>query len=170
MPAVADGDDARLLWYCHQPHGAGPAYRHVTITGLRNAAAWERVAERVQTGDLRKWAYELDGMRHDGVSKLLVQVPWSPLTDLDVSSVPVEPQDHTRSLYMEDTGWPHVPLDDYTGYWERVYLPMLEGAADSKIPRLLDIEAVFQIAHGTGRRPEAILMQKVVSHEGLLKL
>src|SRR5207249_5722176 len=78
--------------------------------------------------------------------------------------------DHTRSLYMEDTGWPHVPLDDYTGYWERVYLPMLEGAADSKIPRLLDIEAVFQIAHGTGRRPEAILMQKVVSHEGLLKL
>ena len=169
MPAVGDGDDARLLWYCHQPHGAGPAYRHVTITAFRNAAAWERVAERVQTGDLRPWAREIDGMRHDGSSKLLVQVPWSPLGNLDLAAVPAEPQDHDHTLYMEDTGWPHVPLDDYTGYWERVYLPLI-NATERKAPRLLEVEAVFQVAHGTGRRPEAILMQKVVSHEGLLRL
>ena len=37
MPAIADGDGARLLWYCHRPHGAGPAYQHVTITAFRDA-------------------------------------------------------------------------------------------------------------------------------------
>jgi hypothetical protein len=169
MPAIAGDDDARLLWYCHQPHGAGPAYRVVTITAFRDASAWERVAERVQLGDLRQWARELDGMRHDSISKLLVQVPWSPMADLDLSTVPAEPQDHELSLYMEDTGWPHVPLDDYTGYWERVYLPMIH-APEKQPVRLLDVEAVFQVAHGTGRRPEAVLMQKVVNHKGLLGL
>ncbi len=65
---------------------------------------------------------------------------------------------------MEDTGWPHAPLDDYTAFWGEVYAPMLERSA------LLRIEACFQTAHGAGRRPEAILLQKVVSHEGLLRL
>ena len=169
MPAVGADGDARLLWYCTQPHGAGPAYRVVTITAFHNAAAWERVAGRVQTGDLRRWARDLDGLRHDGIGKLLVQVPWSPLADLELGSVPMEPQDHERSLYMEDTGWPHVPLDDYTAYWERVYLPLINSPERQRVP-LLEVEAVFQVAHGAGRRPEAILMQKVVSHEGLLRL
>jgi hypothetical protein len=169
MPALAAGDDGRLLWYCHQPHGAGPAYRVVTITAFRDAAAWERVAARVQGGDLRQWARDLDGLRYDGVGKLLVQVPWSPLGEVDLASIPVEPREHDLTLYMEDTGWPHVPLDDYTGYWERVYLPLI-NAADRERPRLLEVQAVFQVAHGAGRRPEAILMQKVVSYEGLLRL
>ncbi|MFL5443922.1 MAG: hypothetical protein ACJ78W_05365, partial [Myxococcales bacterium] len=100
----------------------------------------------------------------------LVQVPWSPKGDIDLAAVPTDPTaDHELSLYMEDTGWPHVPLDDYTGFWERVYLPLLQSTGRSR-PRLLDIEAVFQPAYGAGRRPEAILMQKVVSHEGLLEL
>ena len=170
MPSLAEtDDDARLLWYCHQAHGSGPAYRVVTITAFRDASSWERVAERVQLGDLRAWARDLDGLRHDATGKLLVQVPWSPLADLDLATVPTEPADHELTLYMEDTGWPHVPLDEYTGYWERVYLPMIQSA-DRTRPRLLDVEAVFQVAHGAGRRPEAILMQKVVNHEGLLRL
>jgi hypothetical protein len=36
--------------------------------------------------------------------------------------------------------------------------------------RLLDIQASFQVAHGAGHRPEAILMQKVVDHDRLLAL
>ena len=66
MPTLGARDDARLLWYCHQAHGTGAAYRVVTITAFRDGGAWERVAERIQTGDLRPWARELDGMRHDG--------------------------------------------------------------------------------------------------------
>jgi hypothetical protein len=170
MAALADGDDARLLWYLHQAHGSGPAYRIVTITAVRDGAAYERLVARVQLGDLRAWARDLDGMQHSCEGKLLVQVPWSPLAALDLGAVPVDPAaEHELTLYMEDTGWPHAPLDDYTAFWERVYLPMLHGDGRDR-PRLLRIEAVFQVAHGAGRRPEAILFQKVVSHEGLLRL
>ena len=45
---------------------------------------------------------------------------------------------------MEDTGWPHTPLDDYTAFWGDVYAPMLERS------QLLRIEACFQTAHGGG--------------------
>jgi hypothetical protein len=45
-----------------------------------------------------------------------------------------------------------------------VYAPMM---AHSK---LLKIEACFQTALGAGRRPEAILMQKVIDHGALLGL
>jgi hypothetical protein len=45
-----------------------------------------------------------------------------------------------------------------------VYAPLLERS------QLLKIEACFQVAFGGGRRPEAILFQKIVSHEGLLRL
>jgi hypothetical protein len=167
LPALCDGpngDDARLLWYAHQAHGSGPAYHVVTITAVANGAAYERLVERVATGDLRSWARELDGLQHDSVGKLLLALPWSPMTSVDIASVPVEPSEHELTLYMEDTGWPHAPLDDYTAFWGEVYAPMLERSA------LLRIEASFQTAHGAGRRPEAILMQKVISHEGLLRL
>ena len=167
--ALADGEDARLLWYLHQAHGSGPAYTIVTITVVRDGAAYERLAERVAWGDLQQWARELDGMQHSATSKLLVQVPWSPMGDVDLAAIPAESTPHDLTLYMEDTGWPHVPVDDYTGYWERVYLPMLHGGGRDR-PRLLEIQAVFQPAVGAGRRPEAILFQKVVDHAGLLRL
>lgn len=170
MPWLADGDDGRLLWYFVQAHGSGPSYRVVTITAFRDAAAWERVACEVQFGALRGWARELDGLQHASTGKLLVALPWSPLAEVDLDGVPVDPAaDHPLSLYMEDTGWPHVPLDDYTAFWERVYLPMINAPA-REAPRLLSIEAAFQPAWGAGPRPEAILLQKVVDHAGLLRL
>ena len=167
--ALAEGGDARLLWYLHQAHGSGPAYTIVTITAVRDGAAYERLAERVAWGDLRAWARDLDGMQHSATSKLLVQVPWSPMGEVDLAAVPASVEPHDLTLYMEDTGWPHVPVDEYTGYWERVYLPLLHGAGRDQ-PRLLEIEAVFQPAVGAGRRPEAILFQRVVDHAGLLRL
>ena len=55
MPMLAAGDDARLLWYANQAHGSGPAYTVVTVTAVRDGAAWERLALRVQKGDLQEW-------------------------------------------------------------------------------------------------------------------
>src|SRR5262249_18490112 len=90
--------------------------------------------------------------------------------DVELDAVPTDgAAHHELTLYMEDTGWPHVPLDDYTAFWENTYLPLLHGR-DRQQPRLLNITAVFQPALGGGRRPEAILLQKVVSQEGLLRL
>ena len=56
MTALAKTDDARLFWYCVQAHGTGPAYQVVTITATRDGSAWEALARRVQSGDLRAWA------------------------------------------------------------------------------------------------------------------
>jgi hypothetical protein len=165
MPALAENDDARLLWYLHQAHGTGRAYHLVTMTACRDGAAYERLAERVAHGDLRSWARELDGLQHGATSKLVHQVEWSPMGEIDLASVPTEPGDgHALSLYMEDTGWPHKPVDDYTGFWKDVYAPLLDRS------QLLQIEAVFQTAWGAGPRPEAILMQKVKDHQALLRL
>ena len=60
MPTLAQGDDARLLWYMNHAHGSGAAYNVVTITGVRDGAAWQRLDERLRNGDLRDWvaAYE----------------------------------------------------------------------------------------------------------------
>ena len=165
MAALAEGDDARLVWYAHQAHGTGPAYRICTITAVRDGAAYGRLLDRVATGDLQSWARELDGLQYDSVGKVLRALPWSPMNDVDLAAVPVDPSaDHELTLYMEDTGWPHKPLDDYTAFWGDVYAPMLAKS------QLLRIEACFQVAFSGGRRPEAILFQKVISHEGLLRL
>jgi hypothetical protein len=165
MAALAEGDDARLLWYVHQAHGTGPAYRICTITAVRDGAAYGRLLDRVATGDLQKWARDLDGLQYDSVGKVLQPLPWSPLNEVDLAAVPVDPSaEHELTLYMEDTGWPHKPLDDYTAFWGDVYAPLLTKS------QLLRIEACFQVAFSGGRRPEAILFQKVVSHEGLLRL
>ena len=47
MPELAQGSDARLLWYFDLAHGSGLAYRAVTVTAVRDGAAWARLAERV---------------------------------------------------------------------------------------------------------------------------
>ena len=165
MGALAEDDDARFLWYMQQAHGSGPAYRVCTITAVRDAAAYGRLVDRVASGDLRAWARDLDGLQHDSVGKVLQPLPWSPLATLDLASVPTDPGvDQEPTLYMEDTGWPHKPLDDYTAFWRDVYAPMLARSA------LLRIEACFQVAFGGGRRPEAILLQEVVDHQALLRL
>jgi hypothetical protein len=166
MPTLAKSDEGRLLWYCNHAHGSGVAYNVVTITALRDGAAWESLARRVQRGDLKAWARKVDELRHGVRGKLLFQVHWSPMGDMDLSSVPTDGSPHELSLYMEDTGWPHAPIDDYVEFWGTGYYePMKQRAAN-----LLDIQAVFQVAFGAGLRKEAILMQKIVNDQVLLHL
>jgi hypothetical protein len=166
MPVLAKDDEARLLWYFNHAHGSGPAYRAVTITGVKDGAALQRLMARVQTGDLQDWARQVDDMRHRVDAKTLLPVPWSPIQDLDLGSVPTDGSEHELSIYMEDTGWPHAALDDYIGFWgAKYYEPMKARGAG-----LLDIQIVFQPAWGAGRRKEAILLQKIVDHDRLLHL
>jgi len=166
MPVLGEGDEARLLWYCNHAHGSGPAYNVVTITALRDGASWENLARRIQRGDLKEWARKVDELRHGVTGKLLFPVHWSPMPDIDFDQVPTDGATHELSLYMEDTGWPHAPIDDYVEFWgSGYYEPMKARAAN-----LLDIQAVFQVAFGTGRRKEAILMQKIVNDQVLLHL
>jgi hypothetical protein len=147
MAALAEDDNARLLWYTNQAHGSGWSYTVVTITGIADGEAWERLALRAQTGDLRPWVRELDDLRHDVTGKILLPVDWSPLQDVDFAGVPTDGSTHDLSLFMEDTGWPDAPLDDYIRSWDEIYYRPL-----SKTSQILDIQACFQVAHGTYKR------------------
>lgn len=168
MELLGRGDDARLLYFCRQAHGTGPSYRVVTITAVADGAAWERLARSIAGGELHEWARRVDALRHDVVGKLLVPAAWSPLGTLDLTSVPTTPQSHPPVLFMEDTGWPDVPVDDYVAFWGERYKPMLDGQPEAF--RLLEVCAGWIPALGAGRRPEAILWQRVTNPEQLLAL
>src|SRR5258708_33338146 len=70
MPALAETDDARLCWFLFLAHGTGRAYQVTTITALRDGAAYERLAKREQTRDLRKRAAEVPQTRQPQAEKL----------------------------------------------------------------------------------------------------
>jgi hypothetical protein len=166
MATLGAGDEARLLWYANHAHGTGPAYTVVTVTAVRDGAAWERLARRIQRGDLRQWMRELDALRHDVAAKLLVALPWSPLQDVPFGEIPTDGREHELSLYMEDTMWPYE--DTFTEYIDRcgeVYSKSLETAES-----MLDIQAGFQPALGSHLRREVVLMQRIRQPEALLNL
>ena len=112
MPLLAKGDDARLLWYANHAHGSGVSYQVVTITGVRDGAAWERLARSMQNGDLHDWVREADTYRHDVNARIMLPVYWSRIQEVDFDAVPTDGAEHELSLFMEDTGWPYVPIDD----------------------------------------------------------
>jgi hypothetical protein len=166
MATLGAGDEARLLWYANHAHGTGPAYTVVTVTAVRDGAAWERLARRIQRGDLRQWMRDLDALRHDVAAKLLVALPWSPLQDVPLSEIPTDGREHELSLYMEDTMWPYE--DTFIEYIDRcgeVYSKSLESSES-----MLDIQAGFQPALGSHLRREVVLMQRIRQPEALLNL
>jgi hypothetical protein len=161
MPMLAKNDDARLLWYMNHAHGSGVSYQVVTITAVRDGAAWERLARRLQSGDLQEWAREIDTYRHDVTGKTLVPVYWSRIQEVDFSQVPTDGAEHELSLFMEDTGWPYVPIDDYITMWDELYAQPIARRAEHTGTVTIDIQACFQVAHGAGLRREAMLWQKI---------
>lgn len=170
MPALADGSDARLLYFLHHAHGTGASYRVVTITALRDGAAWERLARRQLDGDLAGLAARLDELRHEVRGKLLVPLPWSPLQQVDLASVPATPQEHALTLFMEDTVWPFEGrLEEYVARSGSHYAHEMKQASEHG-PRLLTVDASFRTMPGSHRRREIVLWQKVVQPEHLIRL
>jgi hypothetical protein len=171
MPALAENDDARLLYFAKHAHGTGRAYNTITLTAVTDGAAWERLATRLRTGDLRTWAAEVDTMRHDVTSKILAPAEWSPLQQVDLANVPSGGAEHDATLFMEDTAWPHAgKLEQYLTAARDNYAPSLaEGRHGGR--SLLELEAVFVPAWGTAaRRREVILWQRVMRPAGILGL
>jgi len=165
MGALAHSDGARLVWYLNHAMGSGPAYQVVTITACSDGPAWESLAGRMLDGDLSDMAARLDSYRYEVEGKLLAPVAWSALQDVDLSEVPTDGREHELSLYMQDTGWPDAPLDDYIELWDKDYWQYMRKIPEDR--KLLDIVACFQVAHGSGVRPEAVLMQKIMNFSTL---
>jgi len=159
MPTLAKDDDARLLYFLRLAHGTGRAYHLVTITALRDGNAYEQLATRVQRGDLRGWAADVDRLRHEVAGKILLPVEWSPMRDIDLASVPTDGRTHEPVLYMEDSAWPHeAMLDQYLEKARTHYAPSLEQQTERSLLTLL---GVFQAALGAARRREVVLWQRV---------
>jgi hypothetical protein len=172
MPTLAADADSRLLYFLHHAHGTGRAYQVVTVTALHDGAAYARLVERVQQGDLRRWAADVDRLRHGVTAKLLVTVPWAPpiVNDGDLTAVPADGREHELTVFMEDTAWPHEGmLDDYLTAARDHYAPSLaEGRHGGR--SMLELQSVFQNAWGGGRRREVILWQKVLDNAGISRL
>jgi hypothetical protein len=167
-PALAGTDDTRLLWFLHQTHGTGPAYTYVTVIGAADHNAWGTLGERSERGDLRDWAGEVDALRHESRAKVLEPVPWSPLAELDLATVPAmsEHADPDATLFMEDTAWPHQGARQrYLDKAGTLYLETLRKGRG-----LLELVAAFTPAFGTGRHREVVLWQRVNRPELLLPL
>jgi hypothetical protein len=160
---LADGTDARLLWFLHQAHGTGPAYTAVTITAVASVAALADIDDRVRRGDLQKWAAEVDALRHGTLAKVLEPVEWSPLREVDLDSVAVSGVDHGSELplFMEDTAWPHPGhLDRYLEKAGTLYVDTLRKGAEAGY-NLLELVAAFTPFFGSGRTPEVVLWQRI---------
>jgi hypothetical protein len=165
MRQLARSDDARLLWYFNHAMGSGPAYQVVTITAISDGEAWEALAQRMLAGDLSEVMDRLESCRYEVEGKLITPVYWSALQEVDLAEVPADGGEHELSVYMQDTGWPDAPLDDYIDLWNYDYWQHMRQIPTEK--KLLDIQACFQVAHGSGCRPEAILLQKVMNFSTL---
>jgi hypothetical protein len=171
MPTLAAGDDARLLWYTNHAVGSGVSYNVLTITGVRDGPAWERLTQRIQSGDLQSWMRDVDALRHDVNGKLLLPLPWSPMQDVDLSIVPTDGTEHELTMYMEDTMWPiEGKYPDYVQASGEVYAKSLEHTGDPDNPPFIKIEAGFQPAFGAHVRREVALMQRILDSNRLLQL
>jgi hypothetical protein len=171
MPRLTETDDARLLYFAKLAHGTGRAYNMITVTAVRDGAAWERLVTRLRTGDLREWVAKIDTMRHDVTSKVLMPVEWSPLQTVDFANVPTGGAEHDPTLFMEDTAWPHEgKMEDYLEAARDNYAPSLaEGRHGGR--SLLELQAVLTPAWGTSaRRREVILWQRVMKPAGITGL
>lgn len=171
LPVLARSENARLLYFMRLAHGTGRAYNMITVTAVADGHAWEELVRRIQLGDLRKWAARLDKMRYDVTSKVLVPADWSPLQDVELANVPTDGGEHDLTLFMEDTAWPHAGrLEEYLTAARDNYAPSLaEGRHGGR--SLLELQAVFTPAWGTGaRRREVILWQRVTKPSGIAAL
>jgi len=170
MPTLGRDDSARLLYFLHHAHGTGVSYNVITITAIRDGAAWEGLVRRIDGGNLAKWAERVDGLRHDVTAKLLIPLRWSPLQQVDLASVPTEPCEREPSIFMEDTVWPYEgKLEEYVersgNHYAREMAQRKEAGA-----ALLEIQASFRTAFGSHKRREIVLWQKLTKPKALAPL
>lgn len=153
-PLIEEDGSARLLWCWELTHGTGASYQAITVTAVRDWAAWGVLVARMQEDPRwREWRRRAGEVRKDTTGKLLLAASWSPLSSVDLGAAP----DREQALFLHDTGWPFPGrLDDYVAALGSVYLPQILQS------RMISLEACWITAPGTGRHHEAILLQKIL--------
>lgn len=163
-PLVEESGDARLLWFWELTHGTGPSYQAVSITAVRDWAAWGATLARL-AADPRgaAWQRRVWTLRHEVTSKVLLPTAWSPL-QVDLAA-PADPTPAHPSLYLHDTGWPFSgKLEEYTEALGSIFYPQVKHA------KMISVAACWTVAPGTGRHHEVVLLQKIEDWEKFSRL
>ena len=164
LPAIEGSGDARLVWFWEHTHGTGPSYQAVSITAVRDWAAWGNLARMLDTDpEIRKWHQAIGECRREVTSKMLVPVPWSPLQEVDLAARTAAPA--APVLHLHDTGWPFPgKLDAYVGALGSVFFPL------TRHTNMISVEACWTTAPGTGRHHEVLLLQRILDWPAFSRL
>jgi hypothetical protein len=165
-PLLEAHGEARLLWFWEHTHGTGPSYQAISITAVRDWAAWGAIVERGRS-DARHRDVDrrLATLRRDVVRKLLLPTDWSPLRDVDLAAAPIDVATDAPAMYLHDTGWPFPgKLDEYAAALGSIFHPQVRQS------RMISVEACWTVAPGTGRQHEVVLLQKILDWERFSEL
>ncbi len=165
-PLLEETGDARLLWYWELTHGTGPSYQAVSISAVRDWAAWgELVGRATEDPRFKEWQRRVWTLRREVTTKILLPTAWSPLVQVDLSVEPPAHEVETPALYLHDTGWPFTgKLDEYVEALGSIFYPQTKNA------RMISVAACWTVAPGTGRHHEVVLLQRIEDWEQFSRL
>lgn len=165
-PLLEERDDARLLWLWEHTHGTGPSYQAVSISAVRDWAAWGALVDRGRTDPrMRAWHERVATVRREVTSKVLVAAPWSPLGAIDLTARSDEVSTDAPAMYLHDTGWPFPgKLEAYVDALGSIFHPQVRQS------RMISVEACWAVAPGTGRHHEVVLLQKILDWDKFSQL
>ena len=160
----ADGH-ARLLWFWELTHGTGASYQAVSITAVRDWAAWGDFVARADEPRRRDWQRRVWTLRREVTAKILLPTRWSPLQEADLAAVPPPAPGGAPGLYLHDTGWPFPgKLEEYVEALGTIFSPQTHHA------RMISVAACWTVAPGTGRHHEVVLLQRIEDWEQFSRL
>ncbi len=165
VPLIEAHAAAKLLWFWHHTHGTGPSYHAISITAVRDWAAWGELVHRsLHDAAWRDWYAAAWQYRREVTSKLLLPTAWSPLQDVDFSTM-ASAANAPVSLYLHDTGWPYPgKLDEYTNALGTIFYPATRQS------KMISVEACWTVCPGAGRFHEVVLLQKILNWEAFSHL
>ena len=156
-PLLEETGHARLLWFWELAHGTSASYQAVSITAVRDWAAWGAlVAHAAHDAGAREWQRHVGTLRREVTAKVLLPAPWSPLQEIDLAHPPAEAPGAGPALYLHDTGWPFPgKRDHYVEALGSIFYPQTRHA------RMISVTACWTVAPGTGRHHEVVLLQRI---------
>ncbi len=138
QPLVEERGDARLLWYWELAHGTSASYQAVTLTAVRDWAAWGTLVERMGSDPrFAAWSKLSWTLRRETTAKIMLPTSWSPLREVDLSARAAAPAAEP-AIYLHDTGWPYPgKFDEYVDALGAIYLPQTRAQQAADVRRLL---------------------------------
>lgn len=158
-PALARQDGIRLVWCARSMAGAISYPELITLTAVSDTDAFERLAERARSGDLRDDYQVLHDARTHVTTRLVKSLAFSPLA-VDLADIPGAPVDTGRTeMFMHDTVPPRPGM-------QRSY----EKAMGDFFMKMIDVEGIpikiwagLETVMGGGTVPENLMISHIGS-------